>query len=90
MPKQFHSFTLQSGQVVKGTVFNIVQLFARFKQWALRNHSMDDEMSLACWIANQPNKHELYFSSSAEVESLAKRGFEKIKGLEIPDFTEWQ
>jgi len=90
MPKQFHSFTLQSGQVVKGTVFNIAQLSARFQQWAIRNHGMDDKMSLACWIANQPNKHKLYFSGSAEVEAIAKRGFEKIKGLDIPDFTKWE
>ena len=82
--KQNRSFTLKSGQIAFGPTYHIVQLSAKFQIWAAQ-HGVTDAESLACWIANQPEKHLVYFSSSEKVEQLANSGFAKISGLVIPD-----
>lgn len=82
--KENHSFTLQSGQIAYGAMYSIIQLSAKFQIWA-RRFGVTDAESLACWIANQPEKHLTYFGSSEQVQKLADAGFAKIAGLTIPD-----
>lgn len=86
MEKKPHTYVLLSGQTVSGNVYDLAQLSARFQIWA-KAFGLDDEMSLACWFANQPDKHTLYFSGEEEVLKLAKEGFEKIRGVVIPDLS---
>lgn len=73
MKKNFMTYNLLSGQSVSGMVCHIAQLSAKFQIWA-RQHGLTDEQSLACWIANQPEKHEIYFGD-ANVLDIAKNGF---------------
>jgi len=82
--KQPMSYTLRSGQIVTGTVYNEVQLSAKFQVLA-REYNVTDAESLAMWILDTPDKHTLYFSGTKEVETLAASGFAKIKGIEIPN-----
>ncbi len=81
------SKTLKSGQVVTGNVRSIAQLSAKFQIWA-RQYGTTDAESLACWIADDDDKNTLYFSGVAEADELAQLGFEKIKGIEIPDLSD--
>ena len=88
--KQYHEYTLQSGQKIFGHFGHPVQLPSRFQIWAGQEHGTTDAESLACYIADQPEKHTVYFESTEEVERLSKSGFEKIKGAVPPDFTDWE
>jgi hypothetical protein len=82
--KHSMSYTLRSGQIATGTVYNEVQLSAKFQIWA-REYNVTDAESLAMWILDTPEKHRLYFSGSKEVETLATSGFAKIRSVEIPN-----
>ena len=85
------SHTLSSGQIATGTVYNVVQLSAKYQIW-MRKHGLSDAESLACWIHGNQSKQLTYFSSLREAESLAKSGFAKYTGAlpsdlgeEVPD-----
>jgi hypothetical protein len=82
--KQPMSYTLRSGQIATGTVYNEVQLSAKFQIWA-HEYNVTDAESLAMWILDTSEKHRLYFSGTKEVETLAASGFAKIKGVQIPN-----
>ena len=85
--KKFNSFILENGQVVFSICYGIGQLSAKFQVWA-RQFDLTDAESLACWIANQPDKHQTYFTSSEKVRQLADFGFSKLAGVPIPDLTD--
>lgn len=74
------SHELASGQVVTGTVSNMGELSARYQIWAEETHGVKPAESLACWVANQPERHGLYFETSEDVMKLAEKGFGKSKG----------
>jgi len=76
------SHTLQSGQIVTGDVMSIITLGSRFQIWA--KPYMDDKMSLACWLAGQPWRERSSMTEEECIE-LAKEGFERIKGITIPE-----
>lgn len=80
------SYTLYSGQIVRGNVHNLAQLCTKYQVWAKEEHGVSPSESLACWIINQPEKHLLYFESTEEVARLSKIGFQKSKGV-IPDLS---
>ena len=87
MQKTYLSYKLITGQVASGYARHIAQLSAKFQIWA-RQYDLDDATSLACWCANEPAKYvPLYFKSTDELLSLAKIGFEKLGGVDIPDLT---
>ena len=86
MGKTYLSYKLITGQVVSGYFNHMYELCTKFQFWA--RQYVDDETSLACWCANEPAKYvPLYFKSTDELLSLAKIGFEKLGGVDIPDLT---
>ena len=86
MEKQIMSHVLQSGQVVTAKAYNLSQLSAKYQIWARQAHGVADKVSLACFIANMPDRHLTYFESSKEVQRLADDGFALTAG-EIPDLS---
>jgi len=88
MQKKYLSHALKSGQIAAGKAFNLSQLSAKFQVWASENHKLTDIEGLACWFADQPEKGLEYFQNLQEIEGFSQSGFEKIKGVEIPDLSD--
>lgn len=79
--------TLKSGQEVRGDFDKYVFLSARFQIWAKHHHQLTYSESLACLIAEEPDKQKKYYSSIEEADKEAESGFDKLKGINIPIIT---
>lgn len=77
---------LFSGQKVKANVDNIATLCSHFQIWA-REHDLNDEESLCCFILLRPELHTSYGKGSLNLLEKALSGFRKLKNIEIPDLT---
>ena len=72
------------GGTIRGTVYSIVQLSAKFQIWA-RNAGVTSSESLAYLVCDKPAKWPHYFESEAEVMKEAEECKRKISGLSIPE-----
>ena len=83
MKKQLIEYPTIGGPI-RGTVYSIVQLSAKFQIWA-RKAGVTDSEGLAYLVCDKPSKWPHYFTSEAEVMQEAEECKRKISGLSIPE-----
>ena len=87
--KTLRQFVFKEGVVIKGFVESDIRLYSNFHNWANAIGLSDDEAVAVFSVGHIERFGFVDFGTEENLKRVADAGFEKLKGIEIPDLSLW-